>query len=86
MLVSAMCDPVIGVCYVIPYSRELFFVTLEGQLTPLQAYQVIRNCGSQLLYERPEKRVELAHYMWDKIIETGKYCNCLLFLTLLPVT
>ncbi|PFX25555.1 Leucine-rich PPR motif-containing protein, mitochondrial [Stylophora pistillata] len=42
----------------------------EGKLTPLQAYQAIRNCGTQLLYERPEKRVEVAHYIWDKIIET----------------
>ena len=46
---------------------------LEGQLTPLQAYQVIRNCGTQLKYERPAKRIELAHYMWDKIVETGNY-------------
>ncbi|CAH3152703.1 unnamed protein product [Pocillopora meandrina] len=57
----------------------------EGQLTPLQAYQVIRNCGSQLLYERPEKRVELAHYMWDKIIETGTQPDETLYNALLSV-
>lgn len=51
---------------------------LEGGISSLQAYQVLRNCGSELLYEKPESRVELAHHFWDQFMEIGGYSilNC----------
>ena len=51
---------------------------LEGGISSLQAYQVLRNCGSELLYEKPESRVELAHHFWDQFMEIGEYSilNC----------
>lgn len=52
-----------------------FFPFLEGQLTSLQAYQTLRNCGTDLIFERPERRIELAHYFWDRILELGNYEN-----------
>lgn len=52
-----------------------FLFSLEGQLTSLQAYQILRNCGTDLIYERPERRIELAHYFWDRILELGNYEN-----------
>ena len=47
---------------------------VEGGITSIQAYQVLRNCGTELLFEKPEKRVELAHYFWDQLMEMGKCC------------
>ena len=58
-------------CSVINVDHFLF--SLEGQLTSLQAYQTLRNCGTDLIYESPEKRIELAHYFWDRILQLGKY-------------
>ena len=55
---------------------------LEGGISSLQAYQVLRNCGSELLYEKPESRVELAHHFWDQFMEIGEYSilKCTLFM------
>ena len=39
---------------------------------PIQAYQLLRNCGAELMYEAPNTRVELAHFFWDKLEEQGK--------------
>ena len=47
---------------------------VEGGITSLQGYQVLRNCGTELLYEKPEERVELAHYFWDQLMEKGECC------------
>ena len=56
-------------------NHDHFLFSLEGQLTSLQAYQTLRNCGTDLIYESPERRIELAHYFWDRILELGKYDN-----------
>ena len=48
------------------------FIT-EGGITSLQAYQVLRNCGTELVYEKPEDRVKLAHDFWDQLMEIGEF-------------
>lgn len=58
-------------CNLSPCDNFIHF--LEGGISSLQAYQVLRNCGSELLYEKPESRVELAHHFWDQFMEIGEY-------------
>lgn len=68
-------------CNLSPCDNYHYF--LEGGISSLQAYQVLRNCGSELLYEKPESRVELAHHFWDQFMEIGEYSiliNCTLFM------
>ncbi|XP_073231331.1 uncharacterized protein [Porites lutea] len=57
----------------------------EGGISSLQAYQVLRNCGSELLYEKPESRVELAHHFWDQFMEIGVKPDVMLYNALLSV-
>ncbi|XP_068750755.1 leucine-rich PPR motif-containing protein, mitochondrial-like [Montipora capricornis] len=57
----------------------------EGGITSLQAYQVMRNCGTELLFEKPEDRVKLAHYFWDRLMEIGVKPDVMLYNALLSV-
>ena len=41
----------------------------------MQAYQVLRNCGTELVYEKPEDRVKLAHGFWDQLMEIGEFSD-----------
>ncbi|XP_044181331.1 leucine-rich PPR motif-containing protein, mitochondrial-like [Acropora millepora] len=57
----------------------------EGGITSLQAYQVLRNCGTELVYEKPEDRVKLAHGFWDQLMEIGVKPDVMLHNALLSV-
>ncbi|XP_048576750.1 leucine-rich PPR motif-containing protein, mitochondrial isoform X2 [Nematostella vectensis] len=57
----------------------------EEQISNLQAYQVLRNCGKELIYETPEKRTELAHYFWDRLQNAGVNLDIMMYNALLSV-
>lgn len=44
---------------------------VDGRVTQLQAYQMLRNCGKELMYESPQSRTDTAHVIWDKLLAAG---------------
>ena len=36
---------------------------------------MLRNCGTELVYEKPEDRVKLAHGFWDQLMEIGEFSD-----------
>ena len=50
-----------------------FFSTLDARITPVTAYQFIRNCGSKMSAEAAESRISLVMEIWEKLKEKGTY-------------
>ncbi|KAK3753711.1 hypothetical protein QZH41_013799, partial [Actinostola sp. cb2023] len=57
----------------------------DGKVTQLQAYQMLRNCGKELMYESPQSRTDMVHVIWDKLLASGIQADIMMYNALVSV-
>ena len=53
------------------------FKTLDAKVTPVTAYQFIRNCGNRMVAETADSRISLVMEIWEKLRSKGTFVSCI---------